>query len=432
MEKINRKLFVLLAAVALLALGCPTPSSNPAGAPTISGTVRDSATGGPIPGATVVVGADSALTGADGTFNFTYTSPTALTTDVFVYKGTDYQFWGTTNVQINVSANPAYNFYLVPNNTSVYPTITVSGSLPVAAGANPRLQLIIENSAGGIGGYYDYSLSSGNTGYSVTTATFGADCIVFVLYYANYTDPLQVPDVCQYYTGKNLSLSTTLNITGLPTTTVTVNGTAGDLFLASLDWSPCDIPNYVPLGTLSDTSTVVNVYDGENLPLVWTTAASNSDTPAAGYQTVRYNFGPSVPFAASVTLPAPASGVAAPSAVVDQGSVSWDSGTRTIAFTPAAGATLHVVQLTDNSGRQGRFLVNAPSGTVVLPADFVTNVLGGGTGWDSQIMPIASDRSLDTFIDLRIGGNGPANITDFQLAMVMSTAGLDVKTDLIP
>ncbi|MBN2353283.1 MAG: hypothetical protein JXD23_11980 [Spirochaetales bacterium] len=119
--------------------------------------------------------------------------------------------------------------------------------------------------------------------------------------------------------------------------------------------------------------------------------------------------------------------------VVNPAGISWTADTRTIAFIQTSGATLNVVQLTDNIGNAGRILVNTPSGVCVLPPDFRTNVTGTGNGWDCEMIPVTSSRPLSNFIDLRIGGMGPMNVSNFQIAIVRPmTPGSDTVTDLVP
>jgi hypothetical protein len=431
--RIKRMIPVILAV--LLAAACAPPTTTPAATPTptpvvysISGTVRDSVTGAAVQNAAVLVGSDLAHTDASGAFSLSYSSGAALTTNVFVYQGTAYIFWGTYGVTINVASNPVYGFYLIPNDDSAYPTQTVSGAIP-AAGSGARLDITVMNTGGGIKTTTVYP-AAGATTYSVSTPTFGADCVVVV----DYDDGSSPSPIKQYYQHVNLGAAAALDIADLADTAVTVSGTAGDVFFSHLDTNPVDIYCYVPMHYIPGpaTSVSVDVYNPDAVPMIWMTAAGDNNTPQPNYTTIKMNIGNSTAFSSSVTLPASASGIAAPSEVVNLSLVSWTPGTRTIAFTGAAGATLHALEFTADAGYMGRILVNSPGASVVLPADFMTNVIGAGTGWNCKFMPISANRDLNTMIDMRISNDGPMNISDFQLCEIISNNDSDVFGDLIP
>jgi hypothetical protein len=383
-------------------------------------------TGAGIENATVSIGDQSTMTGPAGSFSISYASAGSITGNVFVYKGLSYSFWAVYNVEINNSSNPQYTFYLTPWDYSGSTHFTISGTLPATAVASGYIRLIIKNNAGGM--YANQrDFIGGENGYSLETYTTGSDCLIEVDCCVDPGSPSS--RIIQYYSHQNLSANLTLNITPLAKSTITVTGTTGDIFMGDLDLIPVDIPNYVQ-SMLVVSSQSISVYNGDNYPILWKTAAITPNTPVANYQTLRFNVGNSTPFSSAVTLPTTAVTVTAPSGVVS--GAAWDNSSRCLSFTGGAGATMHICQFVDNSWHQGYILSNSTS--ITIPAGLYTDVLGPGSGWDIKLIPACSNQSISNFIEMRLSVYGPTDITNTQLSFILAanTPASDNWVDLIP
>ena len=411
--------FFLLAVLVLAAgTACQPPSSGSAGA--ISGTVRDMATGAPISLATVMVGGDSVLTGADGSFSFSYPSAGPMTTDIFVYKGVAYSFWGVSGVSIDTATQPVYTFYLTPQ-AAPPSAITISGDLPETSSAGANINVIATNDSGGIA-ISIYYMSAGAATYSVTSRAIGNDCLVALQYDPDGTGYTYR----EYHSHVDLTASAVVDMTGAAGTTVTVTGPAGEALYGDLDLSPVDNPNYF-MGALTASPTDISVYNPDAYPMVWKTITVVNDEPEAGFSKYRININPSWSFNTTLALSGSAASIPAPTTYVTN--QDWNPVTHVLSFTGGSGATMHMTEYTTDTGYHGFVFANNTS--ISFPANFVANVFDQGTGWDVKFLPIYSNRDLGELVDMRLGIGGPMDLENAHISYLMSNSGQDMVTDMI-
>ncbi len=414
------KLTLLFLFLAVILTSCPPPATY-----TISGYVIDTMTGAGIPDSTVSIGDRNVQTDSSGYFSISYSSGDTISVNVFVYEGTNYSFWSVYDVDIEVEDNPEYDFYLVPTDPGMLPLITISGNLPFASvNDNATLQLSITNSNGGASVYYTTILTGVST-YTQGIATHGPDCLVAYVY-DHDNDPLTDP-IRGYYSHVNLSISAELDLAAPVYSPVELTGTTGDI-IADIDLSPTNISIYYWANIPADPTTL-DFYNGDNYPVIWRSYERTANTPVDGYETHKVNYGPSQPASSSVTLPSSASLISAPTEIVDTASVTWDSGTNTLSFAAAAGATMYLIQFEDDNNFGG-FIFSAAN-SVVLSADFIAQVIEQGTGWDVKVLPVYSDRSISGLVDMKVGVGGPTDLEDIRISFIKSDAGNNVVADLI-
>ncbi|MCX7024319.1 MAG: carboxypeptidase-like regulatory domain-containing protein [Spirochaetes bacterium] len=405
--------------IPLLFSSCPDPGSDAPESFTIGGQVRDGITGSGIPSAFVQIADRVTLTDADGDFRFTYADDATVTGKIFANKGLLYAFWGVQEVSLNPAANPRYNIYLDPQDFASNPAKTVTVVFQFVKGANPHLYGFCTNALEG-----RYMTEDLGAAASFQTYTYGSDCIVAL----KYSDDSHTTPIMQYY---RLDLSSDINIDLADESddTVTVNGLLDDLFSAELDLGPFhNIPDYASGGIASGTSVDIQVYNPDDHPIIWKNVVLAADSPVADFTSFMMHLGKSTAHGASVQLPA--APTTAPTETVDIDSDGWDQATGTISFNSPAGSTFCVLEFTDNDGRRGYVFSSLPQ------VDFSGNLwdytLYPGEGWDVAYRPVYTTSSINSLIDMRIGGSGPCELEDTEISYVIGNDINDVSVDIIP
>jgi len=397
---------------------------------TISGKVTDSITGGPIEGATIVLGSCSATTDATGAYVITVDPSVSSITGVFAaYKGLAYAFRICGSTTVDLAADRVYNVSLAPFDISGYQLRNLSGRIFDGTGVEipeiSEVSLHIYNESGGnsyCSGMYDRAVG----GYSVSTPTYGDHCTVEV----NIREPLG--DTFRFYCldQKLPPDSTAYNLTipGSGFTSVTVGGTLGTMFWGNLVLPGGARAVMYASGMLFDSpSATVEIYNPGDFPISWWTIGMEMGSPGPGDMTMRIHAA-QMDFSPVITLP-PAAAAAGPAGTVDPSTVAWDGGT--LSFGPVTGANAYYTVVLDDNGHAG-FILTA-GGEIALPGHFVSSVLAAGSGWDLTVGPawMASPAPgellpLALSIDMASGGNG---LEEFEAVSV--SPGVVTKVDAL-
>lgn len=379
----------------LVLFGCPPPSGPPPpGGGTISGRVFDYITGEGISGAAVVFGGYSDTT------------------------------------------DPVYNIGMCPVDTAGHTERNLSGRIYDSTGNEIAdgswVVFVIFNENGGYSGVGDIPYDKSGGGYSVSSLTFGSDCLVVVTVDDEFGDDL----FWFYLTDQDLSTDRANYDLTQPSsgyTTVNLNGTLGTMFQGYL------VVPFPPQGMIlgcldgdlfSSSSASAEIYNPNGfLPMMWWTVTGDMDSPGPGDMTMRIH-AQQMDFASTITLPSPVT-FAGPTETVDGATAGWDG--STLSFDPAAGSDGYIVTLEDDSGYFGMIWLSSSS-SVTLPGELVTAVLGPGTGWDLAVMPAAGpDFDPDNILGFALHwdiSEGGIPYTEFQAVVVFAD---DVtKVDIIP
>ena len=440
MERKKLAFLVIALAVLTLILGCPSPDGNSETLTnTISGKVIDLITGNGISGAKVLFGSYMGITDTNG--NYTISVGDLVTGNFAVYKGVEYSFIffeGMTS--IDPSANPTYNLYMMPLDTSTYTTVTLSGKIYDDGGTeildDYRVELFIFNSSGGgtSGGEIFYD-KTGGTGYTIDTMTNVSNCFVSVKIKGN--DEIPIPGFSFFLQNQDLSASiSNYDLTQPSTgyTDVTINGVDGDYFTADLL-----VPGYLPVqfyveGELSGaSSTIVPIYNPDNYPLIWINSVYLPDDPGTNDEKAKMSMSAETAFTSSVNLPLKLTEVGPTATVNAANTANWNG--NTLSFTGVGGATSYFAFINDDSTPQVQGMISMGDTALTFTDDFITSVLNPGSGWDIDIGPVWTGTGMDwgNMISQPIGlYNGPAAVPLYEIILIFADDPNTVAVDIIP
>jgi hypothetical protein len=407
--KCNRALLLIAAALAgIILVSC---SGGGGSASTISGRVFDAVTGGPVAGVKVICPGGGTTT-TDGSGMYRFTGGGTATGQFGFWKGLSYRFLVLDNVTVSYAAGPVWDVALTPCDTSAYSTFGITGTLPSPSTANGRIFVRIHNSNGGVSDSGQVAPGAGATSYTVQVKTSGGNCLAWVAYDDDTSDAVDA--VNRYY--ENLSIGTgtnTLNISAPSTTAVTVSGgVAGQSFPTPLLMTPTYGPvSYLGgLCAFTGASKVIQVSNPGGYQLIW----SNMIEAVSGSYTFRRGaYSASVPFSASVTLPALPASSSDPGS--EGGVMIWSHGSATLSFAAVYGANLYMISASDSSGHGGMIMTDR---TVLnLLFDLSSEVLDLSASWDATLIPEWASMSGSAVILPLLkywGNNGPAGLQSLQ------------------
>ncbi len=387
--------------------GCNLQSAG-SGNNTYSGTVVDWFTGNPVSGATVAFGSYSATSAADGTFSMNLGQQTGTLTGDYSVYATGYQFLYVNSVTLNAASNLKLTIPLLHTPT-IFAAHTVSGKIYKSDGiteaSTQTVTMVVLNASGG---FYSsqFTYTSGSTGYSITTPTFGTDCLVEV----------QAPGDSFVVIVNKVDLSgssTTLNLTEpSSTTSVTANGTSGNAYQLILSSPYGHVPGtwLTLLSASSVTATFTNPYNYQGY---WTQVSQSLNTPTTGNQTISVSTSGPAPITSPVTLPSLLS--TGPTQAPSASPLSYSNGTLSLAS--VTGANGYSFQPTG----YGMILSNN-SAAVNLPS-WMKSMLSGKSIAVS-VVPFYSSISFDLSVLGNLTAvNGSMFPQNFKLVQVQPTTG---------
>lgn len=402
---------------------CKNPGVSPATGPhTVSSRVIDIYTGAPVPDAKVGFGMHTGKTDGNGNYSFTVDDGETITGNFYACRGSDYQFMVIGGLNITPSSDVTYNLALTP---SLAPGYTLSGQVFEDNGStqiadNSSITFTIYNENGGSSSY-DATYNSSNGGYSITTATFGTNCLISLQI---NNDNNSTPTHYSYYDTVDIPSANTTHDFTKPSTgfsTVTVNGN-GESFSAIMQYSNTITIDQID-ETLSGTSMDIDIYNPDNKEFIWSTETDAIDTPASGDVTANIAVStPSVP-GTSVDLPV-FSGVTAPT--VTASNISYSNGV--LSFDGDA-EFFYVSLEPDEGGLSGS--VYTPSKSTTLPADIqaILESNNGYSNWDVSVYSMNASVSF-TFDTVLNGASNDGNSSGISFNSFGGSAS--GATDLIP
>ena len=353
---------------------------------TISGRVTDSYTGAPVIGATVGYGTHILTTDVNGNYSFTVDDGETITGNFYACRGTNYEFLVIGGLNITPSSDLTYNLALTPSLASGY---TLSGQVFEIDGSNQipdgsSILFTIYNENGGSSSYdATYSTTSG---YSITTATFGSNCLI----------SLKIDDGTNHYSyyedGVDLSSASTNHDFTKPSTgfsTVTVNGNDGESFSAIMQYSDTIAIDQIDEELSGSSSMDVTIYNPDNKEYFWSVSTITNDSPASGDVTIDTAVSHlSVP-GTSVSLPV-FSDVTAPAETTSN--ISYSSGVLSF----DGDAEIYNVELGPDEGELSGSVFTS-SKSISLPSDIQTILESdnGYSNWDVSVYSINASVSFD-------------------------------------
>ncbi|MBN1413209.1 MAG: hypothetical protein JW969_20380, partial [Spirochaetales bacterium] len=327
---------------------------------------------------------------------------------------------------INPGSSPVYNFFLTPTSMAGLTTKKISGNLPHAVAGSAQVTLYVANTDGG-GGVYSQSYDAGATSYSIDTYTFGSDCFIGL----NYNESSN-PTIVQYYEHQDLSSDLDLDITALPTETVTINGGTDDNYVCDLSLNPyADVFNYMWGSLTKVQSRDMEVFNPSDLPVTLINYVIDANVPVSQYSTYKMNYSSVTAFSDNLTLPDAPDSVTSPVSPVNQNSVEYDSATKTISFDPVSNSSMYMLDL-QISGIHYGFIFSSTA-SITFPESFYNHVVYGTSGWEIAFRPMWCSKSLDQLIDMRLIPGRPIEEDNLQLNYVLGTGDVnEYIADLIP
>jgi len=412
---------------------------------TVSGRVSDAVTGDGISNANILLGSYSTTTDSTGNFTIEVTSSSTVTGDFYVYKGLEYQPGVEQEISIDPITNPNYEIALDRNDTSTYSAVTLSGTLaPDAEESNKSLMVEVYNTKGGMSYIQNPSFQDIDTDpeyeeYSVTTSTFGSDCMVVIKY--DYDTDDSNPKTIYYVNNVDLSTDATLDIdtTNISSDTVTItnnNPEAGEyraLLYTSKYGVIVDYPS-TGLSVSANSSAQIEFDnpDGYDVVLYFLIPVANDPSPDHSSYYIAYT--DRISYSTSMTLSQllsvdnttpPGEGFNASIATYTEPTLSFDS---------APDAMNYHFLMEDDNGNFGWFFLTSSS--IDFADGFITDVLDAGTGWDLTAewsfagyfdsFPTAEERIVRTRTE-----NPLVDWKDMKIKYAMDEPGKMSKEDII-
>jgi hypothetical protein len=385
------------------------------GGHTVSGTIKNGDTGAPLQGVTFKLGPYIETTASDGTYSFILPKGVeSVTGDMYVYISPDYDFQIEMNHTLSATSDVTRDFYIDPTSPG---TLQDINSLVIKDDTGNEIADgisvygLIQNSAGGRYDFGPYSYQAGGISMTDALDTYGPDCTLVVLI-ADSTGFF----LDWYYIEEGVDTSSGLTITvdksahSADYKSVTVSGSTGDTFVCHHRYSS-ELTVEFYGGISSGSSTAFEIYDPLGSEFLWGKNMQTTFEDPDGYNTYLIDMLGSTQTMSdgdTVTLPTPS--ITPPADNADASTAAYTvngDGTATITFPGVSGADSYSLGFEDESGSSACLgnisgVLPPDSGTTVsveLIADFVTDVLEAGAGWDVTLDAISVDASGSVEID---------------------------------